>query len=395
MGRLAPASRRRDPVRPPPGAVGRVQPLLRDALVRGRRRPADQGGRTAPQRPQHRVRHLQEPPLRRRPRRGPLRGLRDAHRRRVRDERPSRPLEAHDPVRRRVDRGSEGHRRRPARRACSRSSTRPSSSSSPPRSPPRSRSPRLQSRSAHRPTCPSSRSPPPRWKARSPPGKTAQRLSAANGCSIAWAGGAAPDFPARHRRAGPGPGRDRRRAPRSTTRSWVDLAPGWLRGGDTLLVELVDAVEWQQGRRWMYDRMVDDPRLTSLRTGAPTGTCTRCSPSARAALEARYGVRLSGPGVQLLPRRARQRRARTATGSCASSTTRSSRSSRSARAGRSSSSAKAGGPSRDLGTRLRRPAGDGWRDPAAMGARGPEGRGTPGPRISVSWRWSSAIARRT
>ena len=47
-------------------------------------------------------------------------------------------------------------------------------------------------------------------------------------------------------------------------RSWVDVARTWLQGGDTLLVELVESVAWQQGRRWMYDRMVDDPRLTSF-----------------------------------------------------------------------------------------------------------------------------------
>ena len=117
MGRLDPPRGARDAVRPPPRALGRVQPLLRHALVRGRRRPADQGGRSAPQRAQDRLRHLQEPALRRRPRRRPHRGLRRRHRRRLRDERAPRPLEAHDPLRRRADRRPEGHRRRAARRA--------------------------------------------------------------------------------------------------------------------------------------------------------------------------------------------------------------------------------------------------------------------------------------
>jgi alkylated DNA repair dioxygenase AlkB len=44
--------------------------------------------------------------------------------------------------------------------------------------------------------------------------------------------------------------------------SWVDVSRGWLRGADTLLDELVARVDWHQGRRWMYDRMVDDPRLS-------------------------------------------------------------------------------------------------------------------------------------
>jgi alkylated DNA repair dioxygenase AlkB len=45
-------------------------------------------------------------------------------------------------------------------------------------------------------------------------------------------------------------------------RSWVDVARGWLLGADTLFDLLVDAVPWRHGRRWMYDRMVDEPRLT-------------------------------------------------------------------------------------------------------------------------------------
>jgi alkylated DNA repair dioxygenase AlkB len=45
--------------------------------------------------------------------------------------------------------------------------------------------------------------------------------------------------------------------------SWVAVARGWLAGADTLLDALVDGVEWRQGRRWMYDRMVDDPRVSA------------------------------------------------------------------------------------------------------------------------------------
>ncbi len=44
--------------------------------------------------------------------------------------------------------------------------------------------------------------------------------------------------------------------------SWVDLARGWLRGADTLLDVLVRTVPWRQGRRHLYGRMVDDPRLS-------------------------------------------------------------------------------------------------------------------------------------
>ena len=88
--------------------------------------------------------------------------------------------------------------------------------------------------------------------------------------------------------------------PHAVDPSWADAAFGlartWLRGGDTLLVELVESVAWQQGRRWMFDRMVDDPRLTSFGKRAKLPK-HRALTEARAALESRYGVRLSGPGL--------------------------------------------------------------------------------------------------
>ena len=46
--------------------------------------------------------------------------------------------------------------------------------------------------------------------------------------------------------------------------SWVDVARGWLHGADTLLDALIESVDWEQHRRWMYERMVDDPRLFAL-----------------------------------------------------------------------------------------------------------------------------------
>lgn len=44
--------------------------------------------------------------------------------------------------------------------------------------------------------------------------------------------------------------------------SWVDVCRGHLRGADDVLDVVIDAVPWRCGRRFMYDRMVDDPRLT-------------------------------------------------------------------------------------------------------------------------------------
>jgi alkylated DNA repair dioxygenase AlkB len=44
--------------------------------------------------------------------------------------------------------------------------------------------------------------------------------------------------------------------------SWVDIGRGCLAGADTLLDRLAESVDWRQGRRWMFERMVDDPRLS-------------------------------------------------------------------------------------------------------------------------------------
>ena len=108
------------------------------------------------------------------------------------------------------------------------------------------------------------------------------------------AGGAAPDLPPRHRPATLDPERRRQRT-WLDDRSWIDFAAGWMRGGDTLLVELVESMPWQQGRRWMYDRMVDDPRLTSHGNGRRTHDPPALV-RARSALATRYGVPIGGPG---------------------------------------------------------------------------------------------------
>ena len=45
--------------------------------------------------------------------------------------------------------------------------------------------------------------------------------------------------------------------------SWVDHCPGWMSGSDRAFEDLLNDVAWSQRRRWMYDRQVDEPRLTS------------------------------------------------------------------------------------------------------------------------------------
>src|SRR5436190_6181087 len=73
--------------------------------------------------------------------------------------------------------------------------------------------------------------------------------------------------------------------------SWVDIARGFLRGADDLLEHVVTCVPWSCGRRRMYDRMVDDPRL-SHRYGAPHDVPHPAFTIVREALVARYRVEL-------------------------------------------------------------------------------------------------------
>jgi alkylated DNA repair dioxygenase AlkB len=172
--------------------------------------------------------------------------------------------------------------------------------------------------------------------------------------------------------------------------SWVDFAAGWVRGADTLLVELVTALPWQQGRRWMYDRMVDDPRLTCFQ---PRSVPTRPAffGTARAALSDRYGVRVGRPAFNyyrdgrdsVAPHSDRELRELDDT--LVAILTLGARRPFLVKA-------KTGGPSRDLAP--------GTGDLLVMGGRAqldwehavPKVR-YAGPRVSVSWRWSTRRKR--
>ena len=43
--------------------------------------------------------------------------------------------------------------------------------------------------------------------------------------------------------------------------AWVDLVPAWATGTDVLFHELLEQAPWEGRERWMYDRVVDEPRL--------------------------------------------------------------------------------------------------------------------------------------
>jgi len=47
--------------------------------------------------------------------------------------------------------------------------------------------------------------------------------------------------------------------------AWIDHLPGWLAGGDDLCARLAADLPWLRHTVTMYDRMLDEPRLTQFR----------------------------------------------------------------------------------------------------------------------------------
>lgn len=45
--------------------------------------------------------------------------------------------------------------------------------------------------------------------------------------------------------------------------SWIVHVHGWLSGDDELMRHLMTHASWEQRSRWMYNRVVDEPRLTA------------------------------------------------------------------------------------------------------------------------------------
>jgi alkylated DNA repair dioxygenase AlkB len=78
--------------------------------------------------------------------------------------------------------------------------------------------------------------------------------------------------------------------------AWVDVARDWLGGADDLCMRLIDGVDWQHHRRWMYDRMVDEPRLTHW-YAASDPLPEEGLAWFRVAVGRRYGVRFGAMGL--------------------------------------------------------------------------------------------------
>lgn len=76
--------------------------------------------------------------------------------------------------------------------------------------------------------------------------------------------------------------------------AWVDVRPGWLTGADALFERLFTDVPWHAERRWMYERVVDVPRLLKFYDeGEPLPDPALAD--ARRALNDHYGAELGEP----------------------------------------------------------------------------------------------------
>jgi len=78
--------------------------------------------------------------------------------------------------------------------------------------------------------------------------------------------------------------------------AWVDMARNWLGGTDDVLDRLIREVAWRHRRRRMYERLVDEPRLTRWYRGdseLPDPALAHF----RAAVASRYRVRMAAIGL--------------------------------------------------------------------------------------------------
>lgn len=84
-------------------------------------------------------------------------------------------------------------------------------------------------------------------------------------------------------------------------RSWIDLAPAWLSGADTLFDHLYRELSWRQRTDVrMYDAVVDEPRLTWWwRADADGREPHPVLGEVRAALGDRYGLSFDSIGCNL------------------------------------------------------------------------------------------------
>lgn len=79
-------------------------------------------------------------------------------------------------------------------------------------------------------------------------------------------------------------------------RAWVDVARSWFAGSDDMAMRLVSDVGWRHHRRWMYERVVDEPRLSRWYR-SDEALPDEALAHFRAAVGRRYAVRFGAMGL--------------------------------------------------------------------------------------------------
>ncbi len=77
--------------------------------------------------------------------------------------------------------------------------------------------------------------------------------------------------------------------------AWIVRVPGWVGGDQTLLEHVAETTSWHSGRRPMYDRIVDVPRLTASVPKSGPGHPVLWEVAA--ALRDRFGERMDRIGL--------------------------------------------------------------------------------------------------
>ena len=77
--------------------------------------------------------------------------------------------------------------------------------------------------------------------------------------------------------------------------AWYDVAEGWVQGADALFTLVADAAPWGEHERYMYDRKVAEPRLTTRAWDDPPDPL----PAMARALSKHYGEDLSSVSANL------------------------------------------------------------------------------------------------
>ena len=81
--------------------------------------------------------------------------------------------------------------------------------------------------------------------------------------------------------------------------AWVDVAPGWLSGADRAFEDLVDVVPWRTRQVEMYERTVDEPRLTCWWGNDQDGSWPELARPMADALTTHYGIAFDSLGANL------------------------------------------------------------------------------------------------